>query len=764
MSAPETRCRAFFLTAAIAISLAASFSCAFTPAQKRDKALRSAQKAMDAHDFGRAIFFYKTASKNTPKDGEPHYRLALAYMELGDVRNAVAELKITTELDPKNKVAQIRLSELYALSRNRDLILDAERRTRSLLTSSPGDADALHTLAMAEFRLGKRDDALAHLEEAVKASPGFVKSSVALALLSIRSGDLPGAEKVMRRAAESAPKSVETAVAVGRFFLAFRRTHDAELEFRRAVDLNPKDPAALAALGETLLMQDKKGEADGMFARAAAAGDPKFSTIHAVYLMQDGRYDAAIQEFQKLAKAAPEDRQIRTRLIGALLAGNRIVEARQFLTKVLEKNPKDLEALLQRGELFLRDRKFLEAQADLSHVIREQPDSPEAHYLLARLNEATGSLESEKLELLESLKANPAFLPAREGLVQFYLASGDAKSALDSLDRSPDGLKSSTRFQVSRNWVLLAMNDFVEMQKSLDAAIAISPHPDLLYQKGILQARQSHWGAARAIFEEVLRLQPENARALDALARTYTGPNERDLGVQRIRDYANRMPRDPRLQHLLGEWLASSGNQVDARAAFLRAKAADPTYDAADWSLARLDLLQGKFDEARKLLEPNPNKPGTSSIESRLLLASLEDISGNTSASIQHYRKLAQLEPTNILVLNNLAYLLADKANQVEEARGFAESAARLAPDPAPIQDTLGWIYYRKGMYREAVLHLEKAVKTEGTPLRKYHLAMAYFKAGRADDARAVLKQAMAVNPNLPEAIMALQVQTESGR
>ena len=72
------------------------------------------------------------------------------------------------------------------------------------------------------------------------------------------------------------------------------------------------------------------------------------------------------------------------------------------------------------------------------------------------------------------------------------------------------------------------------------------------------------------------------------------------------------------------------------------------------------------------------------------------------------------------------------------------------APDNATVQDTLGWIYYRKAIFSTAVSYLETAVKKEPTPRRQFHLAMSYLKSGRRDQGEKTLQLALQQDPKLP--------------
>jgi tetratricopeptide (TPR) repeat protein len=117
--------------------------------------------------------------------------------------------------------------------------------------------------------------------------------------------------------------------------------------------------------------------------------------------------------------------------------------------------------------------------------------------------------------------------------------------------------------------------------------------------------------------------------------------------------------------------------------------------------------------------------------------------------AIREYRVVLDLDGSNIFALNNLAYSLATSDPDV--ALKYAQRAAELAPDNAAIQDTLGWIYYKKATYSTAVTYLETAVKKEPTPRRQFHLAMSYLKSGNRDLGQKTLQLAIQQDPKLPE-------------
>jgi Flp pilus assembly protein TadD len=105
-----------------------------------------------------------------------------------------------------------------------------------------------------------------------------------------------------------------------------------------------------------------------------------------------------------------------------------------------------------------------------------------------------------------------------------------------------------------------------------------------------------------------------------------------------------------------------------------------------------------------------------------------------------------------------LAYLLNEHGGESDEALRYAQKAVELAPEQPAFCDTLGWVLYHKGLYSEAVRYLQRAAASKEDVVWKYHLAMAYAKAGDSARGRSMLQTALRLQPNVPEAKIAEQV------
>jgi tetratricopeptide (TPR) repeat protein len=261
--------------------------------------------------------------------------------------------------------------------------------------------------------------------------------------------------------------------------------------------------------------------------------------------------------------------------------------------------------------------------------------------------------------------------------------------------------------------------------------------------------------SARASLQEALRLNPTDVRGLDALRQSY--PKDGSTALLKVKEYAAQQPKSAPIQDFLGTMLLAKGDRSGARKAFEAAKAVDPSFLLADLSLVQVDVVEGRVDDGLKKLHAVLDG-GNESPMVRLWLGNLELRKGNKAAAIEHFQKVIGVEPDNAQALNNLAYLLSERGDQGEQALQYARRAVELAPDEATYYDTLGWILYQKGLYTPAIQYLERAAAGRWSVLMKYHLSMAYAKAGDTRRGRATLDAALKLNPSLPEAKTAQEV------
>lgn len=744
-------CRKCAKAVLIVVGLAL-MSCTQTPEAKSAKYIAAGKKLLQKKDVSRAVLQFRNALKATPDKAEIYYELGEAYSMGKDLTTALGAYRKALLLDPNHGGAKLRVAQMMASSSDPQVVQDATATLEELAkkTTAPSP-EILNTLAYAQLRLGNIESAASSLDRVLANAPGELGASALMAGVKILNHDAKGAEEVLLKASAEAPHSPEARRILGDFYVEQKRFPEAEAQFRAALGIDPQNGSALLDLARLQVSENRDNDADQSFQRLAKLD--QYHSIHAVFLFQKGRHDEAIAELEKLARQKPEDRSLRSNLVVAYRAVGRTADANKILAQALKVNPSDADALLQRGEIAIGTKDYSQADADLNQALHLRPAEPEVHYLLAQLNQAKGATLAYRQELGETLRLNPNLLAVRAELAHSLSStSSGARAALDLLDTAPPSQKDSLVLLVQRNWALWTLKDMAALRKGIDAGLAVVRTPDLLIQFGLLKLATGDPAGARTVLEEALKLDPADLRAVQALSQTYLAEKNSAMALQKVREYAKERPKSAVAQDFLGVMLVANGDLQQGRAAFEAAKKVDPAYLKADLALVQVDAAESKFQDARKRLEVVLSVDANNET-ARLWLGNIEETLGDHAAAIEHFRKVVQADPDNAQASNNLAYLLSEYGNNADEALKYAEKAVNLRPEKMIYSDTMGWTLYRKGLYRPAIPYLEKAAGDKGADVVwKYHLAMAYGKAGELSRGRTVLASALKINPNVPEA------------
>ena len=185
--------------------------------------------------------------------------------------------------------------------------------------------------------------------------------------------------------------------------------------------------------------------------------------------------------------------------------------------------------------------------------------------------------------------------------------------------------------------------------------------------------------------------------------------------------------------------LEASDIKTTNRAALLKVVQAQSRQARGDFPAAR-----AAFEEALALDD------GMTDIW-RVLASVYEQTEDHDKADVV-YRKLLERNPNDALALNNLAYSLAVRHQNPQEALPMAERANLLTPRSALIYDTLGWIKHLTGDHVEGARLL--AIAAQAMPANaevQLHAGVALAAAGRLDDAAKMLKAAETIDPKMKD-------------
>ena len=118
--------------------------------------------------------------------------------------------------------------------------------------------------------------------------------------------------------------------------------------------------------------------------------------------------------------------------------------------------------------------------------------------------------------------------------------------------------------------------------------------------------------------------------------------------------------------------------------------------------------------------------------------AMLHERSNRIDAALADLRRIIDENPADAQALNAYGYTLADRGGRYAEALPYLERAYALAPDSAPVIDSLGWVSYRLGREARALELLQQAWARLKDAEIAAHLGEVLWTAGRQDEARTV--------------------------
>ena len=256
-------------------------------------------------------------------------------------------------------------------------------------------------------------------------------------------------------------------------------------------------------------------------------------------------------------------------------------------------------------------------------------------------------------------------------------------------------------------------------------------------------------------YTDIFELQDEVIRKIvSALTVTLTGAEQTQLARRptdnlEAYDYYLRAERDIYSENyallsvtlsLYKKAIALDPNFADAHAGYARA--------AVDvWRLSMDSILTGPvarkraYEAADRALTLDPSIPRAYSV-----LGILQVVDGRYDEAMESARKAVNLGPNSADAYVNLAIVLMF-SGRPDEALAAMETALRLNPRPFPgVYGYYGAVLFMNRQYEKAIEPLEKA--RDSSIFSREHLAMAYAKLERLDDAKVEVNALLNAIPN----------------
>jgi len=579
-----------------------------------DDSIADARASLVGSDYATASIHLRNALQADPTNAEAHLLMARLALEVGDAREAVAQLEWlrNSSAPPESYAADLARSRLDAGDAAGALeILDEHalalaeiaeawlvRADAVLALGSPADSASALTRAQAAgatsaaiglrrariaFIEGRGDEAREAIQQLLRSNPDDVDAIAQSALLADAAGDRQAAMAALGRASE--------------LYAASGRP------LRAA-------PLTMALVEASVAARDT-GRAATAAARLAtlAPGSPMSEYANALVAYREGRFDDAVSSLRAAIAQVPDEPRFQTLLAGAHMGAGNFGQAEQQILAILSRDRANAAAL----------RMLVEA--------RLRQDRPEA--ALEAFEQFPAAVAGNELALV-GLRAN--------ALVQL----GDVDSAANALREMP-GFSGDADLTASIALLMTRVRDGGVEAGATYIAELLAEAPDDANSHltaAVHYQLAGETALSMAAYDRALEIAPDDINALSSRA----------LAATQAQDFATAANLFGRAYAIRGDW-----NLL------------------ASWSAAR--RLAGDADWAapvRAWIEDNPGD-----LQARFFLAEHLQAAGDEAGALAIYDSLLARDPQNVAALNNAAWLASrlSRDDALAIARRAAELA-----------------------------------------------------------------------------------------
>ena len=475
--------------------------------------------------------------------------------------------------------------------------------------------------------------------------------------------------------------------------------------------------------------------------------DPEEPRLHArlarLYVRQD-EMPRALEEARFAVERRPGDIESRMLLAGILFALGDEEDAASQYQIVIQQDLEATEAYLLLSSLYAKRGEYGRAKAVLEMLIEAQSDPAMGYYYLGRLLANTGRLDQAHDALTEALQRQPRSVIVMTDIALVEEMRGQPEEA-NLLYRRVLALDPGN--EVARR----RLAGMLVGQKKYDEALAefrqlesIESDPSETRLKiGLIYFEKGDYESAAAEFNLVRRARPGDPTALYYLGIVHSETGESERARSLLEEIAEdeALYTDARLQLA---YIAQQDGDLGAAVDYAnQARASAPESAGIVELVIALQRERDRLPEAialaRELVRDSPTND-----HYRFVLGTLEDEAGNRRTALEHMREAIELNPENAAALNYLGYSLAETGKRLEEAEDLIRRALAVDPNDGFYIDSLGWVFYQRGQYEDAVEQLERAVELTGNdPIIHEHLADAYREVGRELEALQLYRAAI---------------------
>lgn len=698
-----------------------------------DKFLAKGEEYLQKRKFHDAMMQFRAAAESDKDSARAHWGLARAYENLGRFTETLDELRKAVELEPSNLDAKARLGNYFLLVQP-PLIAETEKIQEEIAAADPKFIEG-QILKASILAAQNRPEAevVAQVNVAIAIDPKRTESYLSLSRYYMSREMAAEAEAAIKTGISMNPAAALGLIEYGRFLMYANRGAEAETQFRNAIAAEPSSIEAHEAIADFYVAGRQFEKAESAYRELVRIQEnsPESRLQLAEFYTSAGRQGEAIAVLNEIIAEMPEYTRARYRLGQIYLEQKQTDKVNEQLAALFKINDDDIEALMLRARVKMIESKPAEAIKDLEEILKKQPSERDALFYIAQAKISIGQIDQALAFVADLERYHPTFLRAGLVRIQAAMSSGNSEAAFKQANElytkagtaAPSGDNTVASLQElrlralsARGMAYLELGKLAEAKADLQEIVRVTPNSTsgMINLAKVLIAEKNPAEAIR-LYERVIEIDGQNFDALSGLVavsidngRTKQAHEKLDAAIVAN---AGRSDVLAALYYLKATVFTADKDTASAENELKRSIELDGEYLPSYSAYAALLVARNETDAAigqyRKVVERSPSAPVYT------LLGILEDARSNPAEAEANYRRALELQPETPIAANNLAWLIAENQGNLDEALQLATAAVSRNQTVAGFYDTLGWVYFKKGLYSAAVEQFRKAVALE---------------------------------------------------
>ncbi len=456
-----------------------------------------------------------------------------------------------------------------------------------------------------------------------------------------------------------------------------------------------------------------------------------------------GKHSLAIEAAKEAVRLEPNNLDYRGTLAAAYVAAYEMDTAAQEYEEIVKRDSTNLDAWYNLARLY-QARKPLRA-LDLYQQITAR-FGPEWEVLLqtAELANKVRQFGKAAEALNQMTEIDPGNQALMRTLAQTYARAENYDRALAVLTELREGnpsdldiLAEEAEIHLLRKEYRQASEQFETILKQDTVSMEAKLHVGELYFAQ-MDKDSTLAPAARSIFERIRDKYPQDWHAYWFLGAIGSVTRNDSLSVRNFRKVTELAGWNADAWVYLSSVFLDKNNFAEVSHVLEAALKVVPDDFRVNFLLGVAYSRLGQNEQAARVLE-RARQLNSKDVDAISQLAVVYEALKRFDETDSLYEEALRLDPSNHLVLNNYSYSLAERDIQLDRAKEMAMKAVAAKPDNPSYLDTMGWVYFRLGEYKEAVEYVKKAIeKGEVSAVVYEHLGDIYY---RMDDKKGALEQ-----------------------